>query len=97
VELYQRAAVVPFVSRFEGFGIPILEAFHAGTPVIASSAGSCEEVAGGAALVVDELDPAAIAAGVTRILDDPAYRASLIEAGRKRAPNFVEQGLWIRR
>ena len=68
VELYRNAAAIPFVSRFEGFGIPILKAFHTGTPVITSRAGGCEEVAGGAALLVDELDPAAIA----NILADPA-------------------------
>lgn len=88
VELYRNAAAIPFVSRFEGFGIPILEAFHTGTPVIASRAGSCEEVAGGAALLVDELDPAAIAAGIAHILDDPAVRATLVETGRKRAAEF---------
>ena len=42
VELYRNAAAIPFVSRFEGFGIPILKAFHTGTPVITSRAGGCE-------------------------------------------------------
>ena len=88
VELYRNAVAIPFVSRFEGFGIPILEAFHTGTPVIASRAGSCEEVAGGAGLLVDELDPAAIASGIAHILDDPACRATLVENGRKRAAEF---------
>ena len=88
VELYRNAAAIPFISRFEGFGIPILEAFHSGTPVITSRAGSCEEVAGGAALLVDELDPASIAAGIARVLDDPACRATLVEKGRNRASEF---------
>ena len=88
VELYRNAAAVPFISRFEGFGIPILEAFHSGTPVITSRAGSCEEVAGGAALLVDELDPASIAAGIARVLDDSACRATLVDKGRNRASEF---------
>jgi glycosyltransferase involved in cell wall biosynthesis len=88
VELYQNAKAVTFISRFEGFGIPILESFHAGTPVITSRAGSCEEISGGAALTVDELNPLSIAAGIDRILNDRELRSSLIEAGRKRAAGF---------
>ncbi len=88
VELYRRASALTFVSRFEGFGIPILEAFHAGIPVVTSRAGSCEEIAGGAAVIVDPLDPSSIATGIDRVLSDAPLREQLIAAGHRRAELF---------
>jgi Glycosyltransferase len=88
VELYQNAKVLTFVSRFEGFGIPILEAFHTGLPVITGRAGSCEEVAGEAALHVDEMNPDSIAEGIEQVLTDEALREAMIRAGRVRAQQF---------
>jgi glycosyltransferase involved in cell wall biosynthesis len=88
VELFRNAAAVVFVSRFEGFGRPPLEAFHAGTPVLASRAGSCEEVAGDAALYVDPDSPADIARGMSRLLEDVGLRKALIERGRARTRRF---------
>jgi glycosyltransferase involved in cell wall biosynthesis len=88
VELYQNARVLTFVSRFEGFGIPILEAFHTGLPVITGRAGSCEEIAGDAALHVDEMDPESIAEGIEQVLVDEALRQAMIKAGRVRAEQF---------
>lgn len=91
VELYQHSQALTFVSRFEGFGIPILEAFHTRTPVITSRAGSCSEIAGGAALLVDEMEPAGIAAGIVRILEEPLLCESLRAAGQNRAERFSWQ------
>jgi glycosyltransferase involved in cell wall biosynthesis len=88
VELYRHASALTFISRFEGFGIPILEAFHAGTPVVTSRAGSCEEIAGGAAAVVDPIDPFAIAAGIDSVLSDSSLRERLIAAGHERSRHF---------
>lgn len=91
VELYRNAQALVFVSRFEGFGIPVLEAFHAGIPVIISRAGACAEIAAGAALPVDESDPAGIAEGIERILNEPESRRELIEKGKVRAQAFSWQ------
>jgi glycosyltransferase involved in cell wall biosynthesis len=88
VELYKHAAALAFISRFEGFGIPILEAFHCGTPVIAGNCCSCPEVAGGAALLVDPLDVGQIAAALRSIMEESSLRQELIEKGRSRAERY---------
>ena len=62
--LYRGALCVAYPSLYEGFGIPIAEAMACGAPVVTSAGGATEEVAGGAAVLVDPLDPAAIAAGI---------------------------------
>jgi glycosyltransferase involved in cell wall biosynthesis len=87
-EVYRRARALVFVSRFEGFGMPILEAFHAGTPVVCSRMESCVEVAGGAALLVDERDPADIAVGLERVLKDTELRPRLVDLGRVRMQRY---------
>ena len=76
-----------YVSYFEGFGIPILEAFRCETPVITSNVTSMPEVAGDAALLVDPFSEASIAEGMTEMLDENV-RESLIEKGRQRAKDF---------
>lgn len=88
VEIYQNARALTFVSKFEGFGIPIVEAFHTGTPVLASRAASCPEIGADAALAVDETDPASIASGIDRLLSDDALRAQLTAAGHRRKNDF---------
>jgi Glycosyl transferases group 1/Glycosyl transferase family 2 len=88
VEIYRRSKALVFVSKFEGFGIPLLEAFHTGTPVITSRSTSCQEVAGDAALLVNELDPASIAQGIERLLQDTNLRRQLVENGKRRAKRY---------
>jgi len=91
VELYRHARALVFPSRFEGFGIPILEAFHTGTPVVTSQFGSCREVAGDAAIIVDELDPVSIAAGVEQVLEDVDRCRPMVQRGTEHARQFSWQ------
>ena len=79
-----------YVSYFEGFGIPIVEAFRCGVPVITSNVTSMPEVAGDAALLVDPFDPASIAEAMIRIGDD-ALRNDLILKGINRRNSYTWQ------
>ncbi len=83
------AAVLAYPSLYEGFGFPVLEAMAAGVPVLASNVSSLPEVAGDAALLVDPLDPDAIADGLRRLLEDEALRLRLRDAGLARAASFT--------
>ena len=87
--LYGAAACVAFVSRFEGFGLPALEAMACGTPVVASNRGALPEVVGDAALVVDPDAPPAIADAVRALLHDGALHARLRAAGLHRAERYT--------
>jgi glycosyltransferase involved in cell wall biosynthesis len=67
--LYRGARCVAYVSLYEGFGLPVLEAMACGAPVVAAQTGALEEVSANAAVLVDPLDPDAIAAGLTEAID----------------------------
>ena len=84
-----RAAAVAYVSLYEGFGLPVLEAMAAGSPVVASSTTAVCETAGDAALLVDPLDVDAISAGLRQVLEDGARAAWLTQAGLSRASLFT--------
>lgn len=86
--LYAGAAAFIFPSRYEGFGLPVLEAMAAGLPVATTGRGSLGEVAGDAALLFDSDDEAAIAAAMSRLLGDAGLRARLAAAGQARADLF---------
>jgi len=83
--LYRNCYAFLYPSLFEGFGMPVLEALTLGAPVICSNTTSLPEVAGDAALLVDPLDPRAIAAAMQEL---PAVRESLIQKGRAQAQRF---------
>ena len=76
-----------YVSYFEGFGIPIIEAYRCDVPVITSNVTSMPEVAGDAALLVDPFDVNSIADAMAQMLDDNV-RTALIEKGRRRRHDF---------
>jgi glycosyltransferase involved in cell wall biosynthesis len=84
VALYQEARAFAFPSRYEGFGLPPLEAMAAGTPVVSSDGGALAEAVGDAALVADPDDVGAWARALATALDDEPARARLVEAGRAR-------------
>jgi alpha-1,3-rhamnosyl/mannosyltransferase len=86
--LYSGATVFAFPSLYEGFGIPLLEAMAAGTPILTSNISSMPEVAGDAALMVDPTSVTAIRAGLERLLTDAQLRADLSERGRVREREF---------
>ncbi len=87
--LYAGALALVFPSLYEGFGFPVLEAMHAGTPVIASDTSSLPELVGHAGLLVHPLDESAIAAAMSALSDDAARRSELIRRGREQAAQFV--------
>lgn len=87
--LYARCAAFVFPSRYEGFGLPALEAMAMGAPVVCSDATSLPEVVGDAALLFAAGDADTAAAEVARVLDEPALRVSLVAAGKARAASFT--------
>ena len=100
-ELYKvtgSALAMMYISYFEGFGIPILEAFAAGIPVITSNVTSMPEVAGDAALLVDPFDADDIAGAMASVADNEQIRKELIQKGFEQKKQFSwdvsAQNLW---
>lgn len=82
------AEALCYVSLFEGFGIPIVEAFEAGIPVITSNVSSMPEVAGDAALLADPADPSSIKEQLLKISSDPKIQEEFIQKGFDRLKKF---------
>ena len=89
--LYSGALCFVYPSYFEGFGLPPLEAMKCGTPVIVGNRTSLPEVVGDAALSVDPFDIEAIAAAITRLMNNSALRDELSVRGQERARMFSWQ------
>jgi glycosyltransferase involved in cell wall biosynthesis len=88
-DLYARAMAFVYPSRFEGFGMPVLEALAAGVPSACSRVEPMESVAGNAALKFDPEDTAEMAACIERLVSDRGLRARLSAAGPVRAAQFT--------
>jgi glycosyltransferase involved in cell wall biosynthesis len=86
--LLERATALAYVSLFEGFGLPPLEAMSAGTPVLGSRIPALEEVCGDAAMLVDPFDVDAIADGLVRLVESPALRERFVSRGLARAGRY---------
>jgi len=86
--VYRRATMLVFPSLFEGWGLPILEAFAEGVPVACSNVTSLPNLVGDAALVFEPTDPDAIAASIERLWVDDALARELVERGRARLGTF---------
>jgi glycosyltransferase involved in cell wall biosynthesis len=82
------ALALVYVSVYEGFGLPVVEAMASGTPVVAAHRAALPEVAGDAALFVEPLDPESIAAALERLAADPELRAGLVRRGLERARRY---------
>ncbi len=87
--LYRAATIHLLASRDEGFGLPVLEAMHAGLPVIAAARGALPEIVGDAALLVASDDPTDWAVAISRLLDDQYEQELLRQRGRVRAAEFT--------
>ncbi len=86
--LFQAAKAFVFLSWYEGFGIPLLEAFQSGVPVLAAQTSCLPEVGQDACMYVDPAKPNTIPTAVHILLTDMSLRASLVEKGEKRAMLF---------
>jgi len=83
--LYHLSAVLLHPARYEGFGLPVLEAMRCGLPVITSNVGAMRDLGEGAARLVNPLDVGEVAAALERVLVDDSLRRRMIEAGNRRA------------
>ena len=87
-ELYAQSAMYIFPSHFEGFGLSLLEAMHAGLPCACSNNSSLGELGNGAAELFDPASVQEISDAMKKILTDPAYKQLLIEKGKAKAADF---------
>lgn len=86
--LYTYASLFIFISYYEGFGLPILEAMQIGLPVITSNRSSLPEVAGNAAVICDPDDTQIISDAISKILNDDEFRNDLIQKGYENVKRF---------
>ncbi|ADB40061.1 glycosyltransferase family 4 protein [Spirosoma linguale] len=89
IQLYANCDIVTFVSTYEGFGLPILEANAVGRVVLTSDRSPMREVAADAAHLVNPTDTDAIRQGVLRLIRDDRYRQRLLDNGRQNARRFT--------
>ena len=88
IKYIQQAEILVYPSLYEGFGIPIIEGWSLGTPVITSNIGAMKEVGGDAAVLINPNSAKSIAKGIQSILQDDLLRQSLIYKGYERAQEF---------
>lgn len=89
--MYQLASLYAYISLYEGFGLPVVEAQAAGTPVITSNISSLPEVVGASALCVNPENVEEISLGIQRILKDYNLRSDLIEKGYINAKRYSKE------
>ena len=87
--LYTGTTAFIYPSRYEGFGLPLLEAMACGAPVLAARAGAIPEVVGDAGILVDPDDELEMAVGIDRLISDSHLADRLRETGRRRAMDYT--------
>lgn len=93
VKLYQQSDLVSFVSNYEGFGLPIIEAQAIGRPVITSNVASMPEIAGEGAVLVNPNSIEEIRNGILEIINNPKLREKLIKKGFENVKRFEPQNI----
>jgi glycosyltransferase involved in cell wall biosynthesis len=95
ISFFQHATAYIFPSVNEGFGLPVLEAFSFGIPVIIANQGALKEVAGDAALVITENTPESLLSCMTQLVGNQDLASALIEKGNERLKEFTPQKFFI--
>ncbi len=91
VAYYRGATALLMLSRHEGFGVPLLEAMHAGLPIVARSAAAIPDTLGDAGVLLEEPAPDAVADALERVVGDAQVREDLRERGRRRLADFTRE------
>lgn len=93
IQIYQKVDLLAFVSKYEGFGLPILEAQATGRPVITSNAASMPEVAGKGALLVDPYSVKSIRKAVLEVIQNAELRDTLVRDGLENVKRFTPEAV----
>jgi glycosyltransferase involved in cell wall biosynthesis len=90
---YHECDALVFVSTYEGFGMPIVEAQAVGRPVVTSNLSSMPEVAGEAAVLVDPLDISSIRTAILKVISDSEYREQIVQRGFENVKRFRPESI----
>ena len=93
IELYKKADLVTFVSTYEGFGVPILEAQATGRALITSNLSPMKEVAGTNSLLVDPYDVKEIRSAIAKIIEEKNFRKKIINSGRENVKKYSAKSI----
>ncbi len=88
LDLFSQSSAFAYPSTYEGFGLPILEAFALNIPVLTSNCSSMKEISDDAALLIDPMSENDIESGIKKIIENESLRNNLIDKGKQRLKNF---------